>query len=452
MIPNILPPLFKSLWQKGRRSPRFLPFATVIVTIMLLLIFKQLQPEPPVKKNEEKSWTVQTQQLVAGAKSPQLELYGQVESPYTTTITASINADVKSLDIKEGQSVVKGQLLISLDVLDVQLALQQRLSDVAELEALIQSEKNRHKNDLAALKLEKSLVSLAQKKLEREEKTSKTNLTSQSSFDSQKQALQNQQLALKARQLTVTDHPARLAQLKARLAHKHALSQQAETDLQRATVVAPFNGIILSTNVSPGERVRPGEELLKLYSTENVELRAQLPQKYMAVIRETLAQKIQLHGTLNTGQSNINVTLNRISGAIAETGTGVDALFEVTTEDAHLLIIGEVLEIILDLPAIQQVYSIPVSSLYGTNRIYRVKDGRLTTINIEKLGGQIKQGKQQVLIRSDRLKPGDEIITTQLPHAVSGLKVRVHNAAPTEHDVPAANASSTDIPATEESL
>ena len=49
----------------------------------------------------------------------------------------------------------------------------------------------------------------------REEKTSKSNLTSQSSFDTQKQALQNQKLALKARQLSVTNHPARLAQLEA---------------------------------------------------------------------------------------------------------------------------------------------------------------------------------------------------------------------------------------------
>jgi multidrug efflux pump subunit AcrA (membrane-fusion protein) len=223
MMIEHLSQLFRSFWQANRSSPKFLPVAVIVVTVALLLIFKLLQPEPPVKPNKEKSWAVQTKQLVDGAKSPQLELYGQVESPYTATITASINADVKSLDTKEGQSVVKEQLLIKLDESDVQLALEQKAADVAELEALIKSEKNRHKNDLGSLKLEKSLVSLAEKKLSREEKTSKSNLTSQSSFDSQKQALQNQKLALKARQLTVTNHPARLAQLEARLAHKRAL-------------------------------------------------------------------------------------------------------------------------------------------------------------------------------------------------------------------------------------
>ena len=441
--------LFRSFWQKNHGSPRFLPFAAVIVTMILLLIFKLVQPEPPVKKNEEKSWSVQTQQLVDGVKSPQLELYGQVESPYTATITVGINADVKSLDIKEGQSVVKGQLLIKLDESDVQLALQQKVSDVAELEALIRSEKNRHNNDLGSLKLEKSLVSLAEKKLSREEKTSKTNLTSQSSFDSQMQALQNQKLALKARQLAVTDHPARLAQLEARLAHKRALVQQAETDLQRATVVAPFDGIILSTNVSPGERVRPGEELVKLYSTENVELRAQLPQKFVSIIKESLKQQILLHGTVKTNHGNIAVVLHRISGAMAETGIGVDALFEITDEDADSLIIGEVLEVILKLPALQDVYSVPVSSIYGTNRIYRVEKTRLTAVNVEKLGVQIKQGKQFVLVRSEKLAPGDEIITTQLPHAVSGLKVEVRNFSAADHKVSNTDVSTTDVSAAE---
>jgi len=432
--------LLRSFWQSNRHSPKLLPVAVILVTAALLLFFKFAQPEPPVKINKEKSWTVQTKRLVDGTKSPQLELYGLVESPYTATITASINAEVKSLDIKEGQAVVKEQLLIMLDESDVQLALQQKVSDVAELEALIRSEKNRHKNDLGSLKLEKSLVSLAEKKLSREEKTSKTNLTSQSSFDSQKQALQNQKLALKARQLTVTDHPARLAQLEARLAHKRALAQQAETDLQRATIVSPFDGIILSTNISPGERVRPGEELLKLYSTDNVELRAQLPQKFIRVIKESLRQQIRLHGTAKTNHGDIAVILHRISGAIAETGIGVDALFEITDEDADLLIMGEVLEVILYLPAIRDVYSVPVSSIYGTNRIYRVENARLIAVNVEKLGGQIKQGKQFVLVRSEKLNPGDEIITTQLPHAVSGLKVEVRNS-------PASNqkASITDV-------
>ena len=417
-----------SFWQQNRHSPRAVPVIVIVVTILLLLIFKILQPEPPVKTKEEKSWTVQTTQLKNGPKSPQLELYGQVESPYTATITASITADVKSLDVKEGEAVEKDQLMIMLDDSDVRLIVEQRQSDVTELEALILSEKNRHKNDLSSLQLEKSLVALAEKKLSREEKTSKTNLTSQSSFDSQKQALQNQKLALKARQLNVTNHPARLAQLEARLAQKRALAKLAEKDLQRATVVSPFKGIVLSTSVAPGERVRPGEQLLELYSTENVELRAQLPQKFINVVKQSLAQQIPLQGVVKTSNGNVALTLHRVSGSIADTGNGVDALFEISADDAGSFIIGEVMEVVINLPEIEDAYRIPISSIYGTNRIYRIKDERLQAVNVEKMGSQVEGNKQYVLVRSEILQAGDEVITTQLPHAISGLKVDARNA------------------------
>ena len=418
----------RTFWQQNRRSPKFLPLIIILATFLLVLVFKLIQPEPPVKSQPEKSWAVQTQQLVAGEQAPHLELYGQVESPYTATLTSGINADVRSLDVQEGQSVTAGQQLIALDDADVKTVYEQRAASVAELEALIESEKNRYQNDLASLKLEKSLVSLAQTKLAREEKTSKSNLTSQSSFDTQKQALENQKLAMNARQLSVTDHPARLAQLEARLGQAQALLQQAQNDLQRASIVAPFDGIILKTAVAPGERVRPGEALLDLYATGHVELRAQLPQKYVAIVKQSLADEIPLQAAVATHSGEINVKLSRISGAIAGNGVGVDALFSVDSSDVTALTIGDNLKLNLTLPAVDDVFSIPVSSIYGTNRIYRVVDDRLDAVNVDILGNQYLDGRQFVLVRSEKLRSGDEVITTQLPRALSGLKVEIRNA------------------------
>ena len=415
--------------QKQNRS-KILPLLIVLITVFLLIIFKLLQPEPPVKAQAETIWSVQTHQLINGEKSPHLELYGRVESPYTATITAIIDADVKSLDVNEGQVVSSGQQLIMLDDSDAKLSYADKASYVAELEAQIQQEKNRYKNDLSSIKLERSLVALAEKKLEREEKTSKTNLTSQSSFDSQKQALNNQKLALNARQLNLTDHPARLAQLEAKLDRNSALAQKSQNDLTRATVTAPFDGIILKTMVSPGERVRPGEILLEMYATEKVELRAQIPQKFIGIVKQSLADHLPLYATAKTDYDEITLVLNRVSGSINSGTYGVDALFLVDSTQANKLTIGDTLELTLKLPALNNVYSVPVSSIYGTNRIYSIEDERLAAIDVEKLGSQYRDGKQFILVRNEKLQAGDKIITTQLPHAVSGLKVKVHNAAP----------------------
>jgi multidrug efflux pump subunit AcrA (membrane-fusion protein) len=426
---------FSSFSQQERSKSRALPVVIILATAVLLIIFKLVQPEPPVKAKEEKSWTVQTHRLINGAKSPQLELYGSVESPYTATITSIIDADVQSLEVNEGDYVTSGQSLILLDDTEARLSLEDKQSSVAELEALIISEKNRYKNDLAALQLEKSLVNLAEKKLAREEKTSKSNLTSQASLDAQKEALNNQKLTLNSRQLNITDHPARLAQLEARLSRSRALVEQAEIDLARATVTAPFDGTILKTLVSPGERVRPGEAMLEMYATDRIELRAQLPQKFISIVKRSLTQQQPFQATIEADNGERVVTLDRISGSIASNGHGVDALFKVNSDAADTFTIGDTLEMTLELPAIEDVFSVPVSSIYGTDRIYRVEDERLVAVNVEKLGNQYRDGRQFVLVRSDSIKHGDEIITTQLPLAVNGLKVEVRNPTTTNTEI-----------------
>jgi multidrug efflux pump subunit AcrA (membrane-fusion protein) len=420
-----------NFWHQKRSQA--LPLLIIFITLLLVGIFKLLQSQPPVKEQSETVWIVEAKQLTASAKSPQLQLYARVESPHTATITAIIKADVKSLDVNEGQLVAKDQILITLDDSDAKLIFADKAAAVADLEAQILLEKNRHKNDNSALKLEKTLVALAEKKMTREKKTSQSNLTSQSSFDTQKQALNNQKLALHNRQLSVTNHAARLAQLQAKLDRNRALAQQAENDLMRASVVAPFDGIILGTEVAPGERVRPGEELLTMYATDKVELRAQIPQKFISIIKQSLADQIPLRATATTAGGNIEVKLSRISGSFGSAGHGVDALFSIDSSLANRITIGDTLTMTLELPAIINVYLVPVSSIYGSNRIYRIENTRLAAINVKKLGEQYHEGKQFILISSEKLQTGDTIITSQLPHAISGLKVDVRKPATPEN-------------------
>lgn len=66
----------------------------------------------------------------------------------------------------------------------------------------------------------------------------------------------------------------------------------------------------------------------------------------------------------------------------------------------------------------------PIQAIYGDNRIYTITAmDRLNGIDIDRVGERSAQGKLQILIRSSQITAGDQIITTQLPKAVSGLKV-----------------------------
>lgn len=428
--------MFDKLPARFKKKSVIVPVLVVCTTIALMLLMKLFQPEPKVIVQQEKTWVVNTQMLVDAEQSPQVKMFAQVESPYTSTLTSSINADVQSLQVQEGQHVLKGQQLIVLDETDVQIAVEQHFADDAEIEASIVLENNRYKNDLAALELEQSLVVLAEKKLAREKKTSQTNLTSKSSLDLQKQALQQQILSLKKQQLDVKNHRARLAQLKAKRMRSQALLRQAELDVQRANIIAPFDGIVLETSVSPGERIRAGEKLLEIYATEHVELRAQLPQKYISVIKNSLRSDVTLSAIIETTTDVISLELDRLSGVVAQSGSGVDALFKLPNKWVSAFTIGEIVELTLNLPAVKQVFSVPVSAIYGTNRIYRVVDNRLQSVFVEVVGNQFVTGRQLVLVKSNLLQAGDEVITTQLPHAINGLKVECSQPAATAASIP----------------
>ncbi|EDN67899.1 HlyD family secretion protein [Beggiatoa sp. PS] len=88
--------------------------------------------------------------------------------------------------------------------------------------------------------------------------------------------------------------------------------------------------------------------------------------------------------------------------------------------------VGEFLTLSLNLPQQYQVVALPYEAVYGTNRIYKLVDGRMKGLTVERIGEQaLPTGKSQILVRSSKLQRGDQVIVTQLPNAMEGLKVRM---------------------------
>ena len=60
------------------------------------------------------------------------------------------------------------------------------------------------------------------------------------------------------------------------------------------------------------------------------------------------------------------------------------------------------------------------------NRIYKLVDGRMKAVIVERIGEQsTTNGYSEILVRSPDLQKNDQVIITQLPNAMDGLKVRV---------------------------
>ncbi|MFB9887102.1 efflux RND transporter periplasmic adaptor subunit, partial [Balneatrix alpica] len=404
----------------GRKA--VLPVLVIALALAAFYWLKQSKTKPPARPIQEKVWPVQSMRLQSGKYPAESDLFGAVETPAYSTLSAASSSEVVEVLALEGDSVRQGQPLIKLDERDLQLQLQQRQAELAELDARIEQEYNRHQNDLSALEREQQLVKLAQQSVERQQQLASSKVSAQVNLDEAKRALHQQQLSLLSRRQNIADHPARLAQLKAQHSRLRAQLQQTELDLARTTITAPFAGRIAKVNVSQGERVSPGTALVSLYPRDRLEVRALIADKLLAQLQPLLQQGISIEAELNSEQSKL--PLLRLASELNPSRGGVDAFFALPGDTQ--LELGRRLQLTLKLPPRQDSFAVPPQALYANSRVFIIEDSRLKGVEVRVLGEwRHPSGQRWPLVIAPELQAGQLLLTTALANAMTGLKVRV---------------------------
>lgn len=402
-----------------------LPFIIIIAAVVIFSALKLTRPETAVREPVEKSWLVEAVTAEFTTIAPDITIYGRVETPRDAMLKASLEADVEQVLVLEGDNVRSGQLLLKLDDTDVLLQRQQRQADIDEILASIDSEKTRFKRDTALLDNQQQLVALADKAVVRSQKLEQTRLASKAALDEAKAAYEQQVLSLKQLQFDIDEHPARLAQRRAALSRAQALLEQTEVNQRRTEIKAPFNGRVAKLNVALGDRVRAGDTLVQVYDLDNLEVRAQIPGRYINQVRQMMQNGKSLQAVAQLDGQTIHLELTRLSGEVRQDSGGLDGLFRLIN-NVDPLPLGTFVELQLQLAKQENVIEIPFSALYGLDHVYLIQEGFLQSVAIERIGEVARpSGQNSVLIRSNEIAAGDMIAITQLPNAITGLKVEI---------------------------
>lgn len=401
-----------------------LPVVIIALAILVFFLLKASKPATPASAQPEKAWLVDATAVNYQRLAPEVTIYGRVETPRDANLKAAIEADVTEVNVLEGHIVRQNDLLIQLDVTDVQLAVQQRQADLSETQALIDSEMQRYQRDQGLLANQKQLVNLADKAVQRAKKLESSRLASQAALDESLAAYEQQVLALKQLQYDINEHPARLAQLKATQSRAQALLEQSKVNLARSEIRAPFDGRVAGLTVALGDRVRAGDSLLTIYDLNQLEVRAQIPGRYIGQVRRMLSQGQSLTARAWLDGEEKTLTLSRLSGEVRQDSGGIDGLFRLN-DNQDPLPLGTFVELQLQLAEQDRVIELPFSALYGMDRVYLVEDEHLRSVTIERVGERISSSGNTLLIRSEELESGDLIATTQLPNAITGLRVEI---------------------------
>jgi multidrug efflux pump subunit AcrA (membrane-fusion protein) len=403
------------------------PALVLAAAVVAVLYFVNTKSSPQKVDPEERAWPVQTRAIELLEQKPTLRLFAQIESPQLAEISAPLQAEVSDVRAVEGNTVGAGELLVQLDRRDFELLVRQREADVADIEAQIDLERRRARNDERSYQLEEELFELSKNAEERAEDLAKRNLGSQAQLDTSRQDQVRQRLALASRKLAINGHPARLRQYQARLTRARALLDQSRLDLERTEVRSPFAGRIVEVDIAIGDRVRQNDALLSIVDVNRLELRAQIPNRFLPAVRDAL-KNARLMSRVLVDDTELAATLQRLSARVQRGRGGVDGFFvldSMAREQSELLALGRTVELIMELPASRSA-AIPPEAIYGSNNVYKLVDRRLRAITVRRVGERMMaNGRTFLLIDSDQLSEGDQILATQLPGATEGLRVSV---------------------------
>lgn len=372
--------------------------ALFCVAILLIMLIFNTEPEASREGATKRGpMLVQTQTVTQGTYTPHIRAMGIVTATEQLQLKAQVAGQIATISpqFKPGAQVKQGEMLALIDDADFQLQIQQSES------ALVQAK--------AALDIEMGERAVAEKEYQR-----------------LGQQLNAMQKSLVLREPQRASAQASFDAAKAQLA-------QAELNLKRTVIEAPFNAKILKRLTSTGALVNSSTELATLVATDTFWIEASVPSSALAYF----------DATNNNSQLNVKIIDNnswpddvfrmaRISSFIGELTSDTrlaKVLLEVpdplALNDASqpALLIGSFVECLIPSKTLEQVVRVERQYIRKNDTAWVMVDGALSirSLNI------VFEDDKYAYIR-EGLKTGDALVMTDLARVREGAPLRLQES------------------------
>jgi len=217
--------------------------AVVVVGLAVFVLPSMLAPQAstptetaaPAPDVIKRLLSIDVATAVPATLAETLKATGSLMPRRSIAIASQVNGTLKSVDARIGDSVKAGEVLATVDVETSEIQLSQQRSTAAATRAQLAQAENQ---------------------LERTLRLADSGLTPSATVESEKASIE----ALKAN----------LAALEAQVA-------AAELVIRNATIAAPFDGIVASRAIEPGQLISPGAALFDLVDLSMMEMTAYVP-------------------------------------------------------------------------------------------------------------------------------------------------------------------------------
>lgn len=179
--------------------------------------------------------------------------------------------------LKSGGVIAAGQTLLRIDPYEFELVVAQLTADINRVQAQLSELEVNEANYRASLKIEEAALKLAEQELSRIRQLAKTNAATAAEADAKEREILAQRQSVQSQRNLLSVIPSKQKFLNAELAVKQANLKQAELDLQKCVIAAPFSCLLSDVDIQVGQFLNRGGVLFEAYSTAFTDVEAQVP-------------------------------------------------------------------------------------------------------------------------------------------------------------------------------
>lgn len=374
-----------------------LPILVLIGSIGGFIAMGALKPQPEEKEDVVKAIPVLTDVAVQDDVTLTVDVQGEVQPRTEINLVPQVNGLITYMSPKfiEGGRFRKGDLLVRVEPAEFELRVTQARANVAQAKTVIAREK------------------------------SESVLARQDWED----------LGRSGAPTPLTLREPQMAEAEAQLASALARLSEAELQLARTSLYAPFDGRVTMRHVDQGEFVTAGTRLGEIYSVDVMDVRlpmtnADLRRAGLTLGYEASASDAGIPVTLS---ADVAGTFSEWKGRIVRTDSRFDSTtrvlfayaevrdpFGAGASDGTPLAPGIYVKAAIDGQKLKNVIVIPRSALRGEDKVY-LADGDTLSI---KTVSVVSSDRQHAIVQSG-LTLGDAVITSPIRGVADGMKIQV---------------------------
>ena len=385
-----------------------LPVLVFICSVAVAAWLMQSGPKAKPRTKVRNAVTVEVRPIAFGPQTTNVSVMGTVIPEREVVLKPQVSGTVITLSDKliPGGRFTKGEQLLSIDPSNYQLAVKQLASEVARVEADLQIELGQQR--------------VAQKEYE----------------------LLGETVSVEEKALMLREP--QLENLRAVLAGTNARLEQAQLDLARTVIKAPFNAVVMSRDINLGTSVSPSTTLATLVGSDTYWVEAPIPSSQLRWINTGQKERaegatVRVFDTVTWGSESFRTgQVIGLTAMVEENGRMARLLAEIpdpfalqpTSAEHSKLLLGSYVRVEIAGKPLPHAAAIERDLIRDGDRLWIMDDREQLDIRPVEIAFR---GRDHVLVTGG-ISTGERLVTTKLPSPVQGMSLQLRGtetASPT---------------------